>query len=535
MKRLFFILCALCSIAVHGQEMVDLSGLWECSVGDSLNYKDYVELPGLHQAQGAVWYKKSVYVPQSWKDERVTIFLERPYHETTVFVNGEKILRQMSLSTPHQCDVTRWLKPGQRNTIIICVDNGMERWNGIAGCMELRAQPKELYIEKVRVRPDLDYGCVHLSLDAGGPHSDTYQLYNNHYTIAVMKDGDDPSKAIIHQRYLTEPHIEYDFDFIDSVYLWHELHPQLYRIGISLGDDYYETTFGMCNITAKDRQLYINGHPICLRGTVESTPFMETGNPPMTVEEWKNIFTKYKEYGLNSVCFRSYCPPEAAFMAADKLGLYLQVEIPSGSIEESKRIVDTFGHHPSLMILTVNNESAARGWEETMKKYDNTKIYNLKIPSIALGDSANYKQEIERNLGTKDCVGFMLSSFDDVRERVSVGDWIEYCSPIVALANFPKTDYTDKDTLVVSVEVNNAMYGVLQNIRSSYYLTDTDQHVLYGGTLSVGDIPVGKNINIGTVSYPLDIITKPTKLTLTVIVAGQVKNHWDFWVHPVSS
>ena len=532
MKRLFFISCVLCSIAVHSQEMVDLSGLWECSVGDSLNYKDYVELPGLHQAQGTIWYKKSVYVPQSWKNEHVTIFLERPYHETTVFVNGEKILHQMSLSTPHQCDLTRWLKPGQRNTITVCVDNGIEKWNGIIGRMELRAQPKELYIEKVRIQPDLGFGRVHLSLDIGGPFSwDRFHDYNNYYTIAVVKDGDDPSKAIVHRWSFGEPHIEYNFDFPDSVYLWHELHPQLYRIGISLGDDYYETTFGMCRFAAYDRQLYINGHQIGMRGTVENTRFWETGNPPMSVEEWENNFAKYKEYGLNCVCFPSYCPPEAAFMAADKLGLYLQVEVSSGSVEESKRIIDTFGHHPSLMMLTVNSESAG-DWEETMKKYDNTKIYNLRIPTIAIGDSVNYKQEIERNLRSKDGVGFLLSSFDDVREKISASDWIEYCSPIVVLAKFPKTDYSNKDTLVVPVEVYNAMYGSPQNVRCSYYLADADQQVLSGGIISGGDIPVGKNIDIGTVRYPLNKITKPTKLTLTITIAGQLKNHWDFWVHP---
>ena len=531
MKRLFFIFFAFCCIAVHAQEMVDLSGLWECSVGDSLNYKDYVELPGLHQTQGETWYKKSVYIPQSWKNERVTIFLERPYHETTVFVNGEKILHQNLLWTPHQCDVTRWLKPGQRNTIVVCVSNGSEKLNGIAGRMELRAQLKELYIEKVRIRPDLANGCVHLSLHAGGPFSwDRFQDYNNFYTVAVVKDGDDPSKAIVRHRYITEPYIDYDFHFIDSVYLWDEFHPNLYRIGISLADDYYETIFGMCDIGAYDSQLYINEHPMMLRGIVENN-FPLDSVCPMHEDEWETIFSQYKKYGLNHVRFQSYCPPEAAFMAADKLGLYLQVEVPSSSVEESKRIIDTFGHHPSLMMLTVNKESAG-DWEETMKKYDNTKIYNLKIPMIAIGDSVNYKQEIECNLRAKDGAGFLLSSFDDVREKISATDWIEYCSPIVVLAKFPKIDYSNKDTLVVPVEAYNAMYGSLQNVRCGYYLADADQQVLSGGIISVGDIPVGKNIDIGTVRYPLDKITKPTKLTLTITIAGKFKNHWDFWVRP---
>ena len=527
MKRLFFIFWVFCSIFAHAQETVDLTGLWETSVGDSLNYKDFVELPGVYQTQGAVWFRKSVYVPQSWKDQRVTIFLERPYHETTVFVNGEKILRQMALWTPHQCEVTRWLKPGKRNTIVICVSNGMGNWNGIAGCMELRAQPKDLYIEKVRIRPDLANGCVRLSLYAGGPLSNTYQHYNNHYTIAVVKEGDNPSNAVIHQRYLTEPHIEYNFEFVDSVYLWDEFHPNLYRIGISLGDDYYESTLGLCDFVAHDSLLYVNAHPMMLRGAVDNHCSSDSVCP-MSEDEWEVFFSEYKKYGLNHVLFQSYCPPEAAFQVADRLGLYLQVEVPSASVDESKRIIDTFGHHPSFVVMSANQKLGSN-WEQTMRKYDPTMIYALNLPRITSGD---YKQAIERNIRTKGENGFMLASFKDINTKMEVEDWTEFCYPIVALAKFPKTVYSNKDTLVVPVEAYNAMYGSLLNVRNSYYLTDANQQVLGGGLFSVRDIPIGKNFDIGTVRHTLDMITKPTKLTLTVTIGGQMKNHWDFWVRP---
>ena len=527
------LICAFCLIyglLVYSQETIALTGEWECSVGDSTQYNGFIVLPGMAEADGQVWLRKSVYVPQSWKNQRATLFLERPYVETTVFVNGEKVLRQMSSSTPHQCDVTRWLKPGRRNTIVICVSNGTENRNGIAGRMELCAQPKELFIEKVRILPDLPNGCVHLSLDAGGPLSNSYQLYNNYYTIAVVKDGDDSNQAIVHRRFLTEPHIEYDFHFVDSVYLWDEFQPTVYRIGISLGDDYYESTFGMCMFVDSDGQLFVNGHPMMLRGTVESH-FPSDSVCPTNEEEWEALFSEYKKYGLNHVRFQSYCPPEAAFQVADRLGLYLQVEDPAASVEESKRIIDTYGHHPSFVIMSANTKSDS-DWEKTMKKYDPTKIYDLKLPVIASGDSLDYKQVIEENLRSKDCVGFLLSSFNNVKKGMTSDKWREFCSPVVALAKFPRTDYTNKDTLVVPVEVYNAMYGVIQSMRNNYYITDSTQKVVAGGTLSMGQIPVGKNIDIGTVNFPLNKIAEPTKLILNVVVGGTVKNHWDFWVNP---
>ena len=45
-------------------------------------------------------------------------------------------------------------------------------------------------------------------------------------------------------------------------------------------------------------------------------------------------------------------------------------------------------------------------------------------------------------------------------------------------------------------------------------------------------IPIGKNIELGTVTLSLAQFTKPTKLTLTVQLADNIKNHWDFWVYP---
>ena len=50
--------------------------------------------------------------------------------------------------------------------------------------------------------------------------------------------------------------------------------------------------------------------------------------------------------------------------------------------------------------------------------------------------------------------------------------------------------------------------------------------------MTYGQLPVGKNLELGTVVFPLDRITKPTKLTLTVSLSGVFKNHWDFWVYP---
>ena len=117
----------------------------------------------------------------------------------------------------------------------------------------------------------------------------------------------------------------------------------------------------------------------------------------MDEAEWLRVFRKCKEYGLNHVRFHSFCPPEAAFAAADKVGIYLQPEGPSWPnhgvklrrgqkidaylLEESKRIVDTYGHHPSFVMMAAGNEPAGdwvsycNDWVKQMHAYDATKVY----------------------------------------------------------------------------------------------------------------------------------------------------------------
>jgi len=726
-------------MSAKAQENIDLSGLWDFCVGDSAKYNDAIILPGsmltndkgykvstnthwtatLYDSSyyfnpymakyrtqenlkfpffltpsrhyvGKAWYRKMVYIPQSWEGKNITLFLERPHIETTVFVNGQEVGHQNSLSTPHQYDITKQLSPGQRNKIEVCVYNGIKdvgvgidshsvtdqtqgNWNGIVGQIELRAKQSGPYIKKVRIVPYVAFGVVNVEIEIGRfPKNVFYRLPD----ICVGIESVDGDKETFMQFYeVDDSKVSINVNLGKKAVLWDEFHPHCYRMGITFGDDYYETTFGLREIGIKDRDIYVNGRLAYFRGTVESCCFPETGYPPMEEGEWTGIFQKCKQYGLNHMRFHSWCPPEAAFVAADKLGFYLMPEAPSWSnhgvklrsgqivdqylIEESKRILDTYGHHPSFVMMSAGNEPAGRwveycnDWVKAMKKYDPSKIYcgaavgggwewddgsqfhvkggargldwnkhaphsddnhnkEIDFPRNYKSDKPNnspiiahelgqwcafpdfkeisqyhgankpgnfeifrdllrdngmesqaekflmasgklqtlcYKYDIERNLRTKDYSGFQLLGLNDYsgqgsalvgplnvhwREKgyVDATEWIEFCSPVVSLARFPKFVYSNRDTLNVPIELYNSMYAEITDTRNNYYISDETQNVISGGILSVGDLPIGKNINIGKVCVPLDKITKPSKLTLSVLVAGKLRNHWDFWVYP---
>ena len=143
--------------------------------------------------------------------------------------------------------------------------------------------------------------------------------------------------------------------------LWDEFAPNLSELTVKLGDDERTVRFGMREFAAQGTQFTLNGRPVFLRGTLECSVLPLTGYPPTDVPAWQRIYRIMKSYGLNYIRFHSWCPPEAAFAAADLEGIMIQAEgpqanVPAGSdpardafIEaEFKRMVDTYGNHPSF-------------------------------------------------------------------------------------------------------------------------------------------------------------------------------------------
>ena len=123
----------------------------------------------------------------------------------------------------------------------------------------------------------------------------------------------------------------------------------------------------MPRLEVVDGRFVAGGKPVFLRGKHDACVFPLTGHTPMGKASWLNYFQRCKDYGINHVRFHSWCPPEAAFAAADELGIYLQPELPFwGTLEgeellaflrkEGLNIVRTYGHHPSFAMFSLGNE-----------------------------------------------------------------------------------------------------------------------------------------------------------------------------------
>ncbi len=153
-------------------------------------------------------------------------------------------------------------------------------------------------------------------------------------------------------------------------------------------------------------QFRADGHPVFLRGKHDACVFPLTGHTPMDKESWLKYFGTCKDYGFNHVRFHSWCPPEAAFAAADELGIYLQPELPFwGTLEgeelisflrkEGLNIVKTYGHHPSFALFSLGNELS--GEESVMQ--DLVETFRAAAPQILYTNGTNaylgYKGYVE--------------------------------------------------------------------------------------------------------------------------------------------
>ncbi|MCL6101329.1 MAG: beta-galactosidase [Bacteroidetes bacterium] len=408
------------SMASNGKgDDVTLKTPWTGQIVDSSFYKkpEYAKfrVPGnikipfwlqpVKYYKGAAWYQKEVTIPETWKGKHIGLFLERCHWESRLWVDDKEAGMQNSLGTPHQYDLTQFLTPG-KHRLTLCIDNRVKEidpginshsisdhtqsnWNGVVGQLYLEARPI-VNIANIQVYPDIQnrkFAVIAKVLNQEGKAT-SVKLSLTVTGIGVSKNGSGNFNLKE-----GENELKMELPMGNDAKLWNEFHPNVYSLTAELTEstsgnkDTRTTTFGMREFKAVGKQLQINGQPTFLRGTLECAIFPKTGYPATDVKEWLRIFNICRAHGLNHMRFHSWCPPEAAFAAADQTGFYLQVECSSWAnqsttigdgkpfdqylYEESRRMVEQYGNHPSFCMMVYGNEPAGRNLKPFLSKFVN--------------------------------------------------------------------------------------------------------------------------------------------------------------------
>ncbi|MEK7686657.1 MAG: discoidin domain-containing protein [Verrucomicrobiota bacterium] len=376
---------------------------------------------------GAAWYQRDFEVPAAWKGKRVVLTLERPHWETRVWVDGRFMGTNNALATPHEYDLGTALAPG-RHQLTIRVDNRLVvdvghdshsvsdhtqgNWNGIAGNILLRATAP-VWIDDLQVYPSLAKESVTLRGRIGNATGRAGQG-----TLVARADeavergtlAPPPMSKIPVTWNVDGGSFECEFRVV-APKPWDEFHTALYNADAWIEEhqgplEAKVATFGFRDITTQGTQFLINGRKTFIRGTLECAIFPLTGHPPTDLDSWRKVIRAAKAHGLNNIRFHSWCPPEAAFVAADELGFYLHVEASSWAnsstslgdgkpvdqwiYDETDRILKYYGNHPSFVLMPYGNEPGGKNHAAWLAQWVNH--YKAKDPRRLWTSGAGWPQ-----------------------------------------------------------------------------------------------------------------------------------------------
>lgn len=321
---------------------------------------------------GVARYARDVEFPASWEGKRVFLFLERT-KIVRAFWDGADLGRRDTLAAPAVFELPPDVRPG-RHTLRLEIDNRLDdlpvsghqvsddtqtNWNGVMGRIELRAEEPTRF-GRIRLFPDPATRTVGVEAEVISPTGVT----TSRQTVALAKDAA----------------------------LWSEFTPVLHEVEVRVGGLSRTMKVGLRSFGIRGTQFTVNGRPTFLRGRHDACVWPLTGAAPMDVATWRKYFRTLKDYGLNHVRFHSWCPPEAAFEAADELGFYLQPEFACFGgdwsrpeqrdycLAESKRILDAYGNHPSFVMFSLANEplkgrEGRRAVVEALRAHDPRPLY----------------------------------------------------------------------------------------------------------------------------------------------------------------
>ena len=406
---------------------VDLSGEWEVR-GKGL--KGIVRLPGTladaklgrhmteedwrttndvpqkgalmreYQYLGEAVYTRKVTLSEADCARPAEMFLERVMWKSEVTFDGRPLGMRDSLATPHVRPIPADLMTPGEHTISIAVDNSnryrfsrwahsygpamQSVWHGVIGRMEIREANA---LRDVRIFAAAGERAFSFEAPADfEPSAKTVSVPG--LRVAGLEKASSPYRsglALVKVRLAGTPES------------WSEFHPRLYRLELLDGKTGFRIghRFGFRTYARQGRTLLVNGVKTFLRGNVDNCNFALTGSPAMTKPEWIRIFrTMRDEDGINAVRFHTWTPPEAAFEAADELGIYLMpeanvwVDAAFKSLPEAPdhvgygcpidgfvryeldQITAAYGNSPSFLSLAIGNELGKTNWDEAAKMID---------------------------------------------------------------------------------------------------------------------------------------------------------------------
>jgi beta-galactosidase/beta-glucuronidase len=389
----------------------DLNGKWQFNTAptsDFISNKNIVknwksiEVPGEWVMQGNevksnCWagYARTFQIPSDWNNKAVKLRCDAVYSECEVFINGEKAGGHLGGFTAFELDVTKLIKAGKENYITLKVKSesiadslssasqyAVHPLGGISRKIFLVALPKingALFHYTTTFDKEYKDASINTVVEIANESKNPVQNIRLRYQLYSIPEN----KLIAQREENVDETVNAGFTISKEVTLnvshpkkWDPEHPNLYSLKLEIinNKQVVETLnrkVGFRQIEVRGNQIFVNNHPIKLRGVCRHEVMPLRGRS-LSQGQWEKDVLLFRAANVNYIRTSHYPPAPEFIEACDQLGMFVEVEAPfcwaeGTSVPESRRyealiqpeveMVNTFRSDPAVLIWSIGNES----------------------------------------------------------------------------------------------------------------------------------------------------------------------------------
>lgn len=359
------------------------------------------------QWQGISFYRKFFRVPAAGPGPRIAVQFGAAMHTADVYLNGRKLQRHVGGYLPFTVDISRQVKYGQENCLLVRLDNrdnpvvppgkplkGLDFnfYGGLYRPAQLiltdplhitdavqanHAAGGGLLLHYSNVSPQAATLHVQTELQNDGPQAQFAQVR----TSLLTEKGQQVSSATSEASSITPGafgRIEQQLS-ISQPQLWTPTQPILYRVVVEVlrgGKvvDRQETTTGVRSIKFAAKTFLLNGQPLRLRGTNRHQEYPYLGYAISDNAQYRDAW-KIKEAGFNFVRCSHYPPSPAFLQACDELGLLVMDSTPGWQFFGNDEFAKNAMQNIRDMVRRDRNHPSIVLWEAALNETDMPKPF----------------------------------------------------------------------------------------------------------------------------------------------------------------
>ncbi|MBQ7598565.1 MAG: DUF4981 domain-containing protein [Clostridia bacterium] len=450
---------------------------------------DQKKIPTIHHEEQEVGtHRTSFTLPAGWETREVYLFFGAAKAGLEVWLNGERVGYSQGSNTPHEFNVTRFVKPGvnQLTAVVYRYTDGtyledQDMWflSGIYRDVYLYSEPKQT-VRDLYVKTDLvnDYKDADLVAELFiNDHSDAGKTFAVKATLLRGEEAIELGSADLITR-AGENKMVFK-KRITAPALWSSEHPNLYTFLLEYTCE-GETTYkairvGFREVKIVGERILVNGQPLMIRGTNRHDYDPKTGWT-VSRELYCKDFDLMKRANINAIRCSHYPNDPLFYELCDEYGFWVMDEcdmethgvrrkgVPGDNPLWTKAVTDRM----ERMVLRDRNHVCIFMWSLGNEAGDGSNFLRMKEAAMVWDKTRPFHYEGDFDFTKSDVISRMYPVEEQVERmgnRIPLEiTWFDNIANALAADSKPikASDYTKP---VIFCEYAHAMENSLGNFQ----------------------------------------------------------------------